>query len=111
MPDSKRHSFNFVPGSSAYEIYIGRVDNEIDDGGAKFRKKLAALARITEGELHDLLKSYSTAEIEAAIAERDAQESQSGQADPDKPKEPQTFGWLDDWQRAKDEREERNSGE
>lgn len=106
MPDSDRRLFNFEPDSSPYEMYIEEVDREIDDHGAKFRKKLAVLAGITEGELRNLLKSYTTAEIEAAIAERDAREAQTGQAGPDKPEEPSNFGgWSYEREQAEDRRE------
>lgn len=88
---------NFVSGLKivSREIRAGQEESELD---------LCYRARITLDELRLILRSYSIAEVEAAIAERDARRSQANQeVHPDKT---QPIGWWAEWQQAMDRWEE-----
>lgn len=80
---------NFVSGLEivSRDIRAGQEESELD---------LCYRARITLDELRLILKSHSIAEVEVAIAERDARQSQIGQeADLDKPKATGLIGWWE----------------
>lgn len=88
---------NFVSGLEivSRDIRAGQEESELD---------LCYRARITLDELRLILRSYSIAEVEVAIAERDAREAQTGQeAHPDKT---QHIGWWEEWQLREIGREE-----